>query len=89
MVKQALTQEPNDLTGAVARDPNAITERPFGVRCRAGVKREIEYEKKNRKQRAGAIAVRIDIRCNFSSFLNTFVRKLVFVFHTFIKTYRF
>lgn len=88
MVKQALTQEPNDLTGAVARDPNAITERPFGVRCRAGVKREIEYEK-NRKQRAGAIAVRIDIRCNFSSFLNTFVRKLVFVFHTFIKTYRF
>lgn len=45
MVKQALTQEPNDLTGAVARDPNAITERPFGVRCRAGVKREIEYEK--------------------------------------------
>lgn len=77
MVKQALTQEPNDLTGAVARDPNAITERPFGVRCRAGVKREIEYEK-NRKQ-----------RCNFSSFLNTFVRKLVFVFHTFIKTYRF
>lgn len=77
MVKQALTQEPNDLTGAVARDPNAITKRPFGVRCRAGVKREIEYEK-NRKQ-----------RCNFSSFLNTFVRKLVFVFHTFIKTYRF
>lgn len=77
MVKQALTQEPNDLTGAVARDPNAITERPFGVRCRAGVKREIEYEK-NRKQ-----------RCNYSSFLNTFVRKLVFVFHTFIKTYRF
>lgn len=77
MVKQALTQEPNDLTGAVARDPNAITEWPFGVRCRAGVKREIEYEK-NRKQ-----------RCNFSSFLNTFVRKLVFVFHTFIKTYRF
>lgn len=77
MVKQALTQEPNDLTGAVARDPNAITERPVGVRCRAGVKREIEYEK-NRKQ-----------RCNFSSFLNTFVRKLVFVFHTFIKTYRF
>lgn len=77
MVKQALTQEPNDLTGAVARDPNAITERPFGVRCRAGVKREIEYEK-NRKQ-----------RCNLSSFLNTFVRKLVFVFHTFIKTYRF
>lgn len=77
MVKQALTQEPNDLTGAVARDPNAITERPFGVKCRAGVKREIEYEK-NRKQ-----------RCNFSSFLNTFVRKLVFVFHTFIKTYRF
>lgn len=77
MVKQALTQEPNDLTGAVARDPNAITERPFGVRCRGGVKREIEYEK-NRKQ-----------RCNFSSFLNTFVRKLVFVFHTFIKTYRF
>lgn len=77
MVKQALTQEPNDLTGAVARDPNAITERSFGVRCRAGVKREIEYEK-NRKQ-----------RCNFSSFLNTFVRKLVFVFHTFIKTYRF
>lgn len=41
MVKQALTQEPNDLTGAVARDPNAITERHFGVRCRAGVKREI------------------------------------------------
>lgn len=46
MVKQALTQEPNDLTGAVARDPNAITERPFGVKCRAGVKREIEYAKK-------------------------------------------
>lgn len=50
MVKQALTQEPNELTGAVARDPNAITERPFGVRCRAGVKREIEYEKKQKAE---------------------------------------
>lgn len=50
MVKQALTQEPNDLTGAVARDPNAITKRHFGVRCRAGVKREIEYEKKQKAE---------------------------------------
>lgn len=49
-MKQALTQGPNDLTGAVARDPNAITERPFGVRCRAGVKREIEHEKKQKAE---------------------------------------
>lgn len=53
MVIYALTQDPNTLTGAVARYPNALTERPFGVRCWAGVMGEIEYERTERqKQRA-------------------------------------
>lgn len=51
MVHQALTQEPNALTGASAGDPNALTERHFGIKCPAGVKREIEYEKTESQER--------------------------------------
>lgn len=51
MVHQALTQEPNALTGAPAGDPNALKERPFGIKCPAGVKREIEYEKTESQER--------------------------------------
>lgn len=51
MVHQALTQEPNALTGAVARDHNALTERPISMKCPTCVKGELEYEKTESKER--------------------------------------
>lgn len=73
MVIYALTQDPNTLTGAVARYLNALTERPFGVRCWAGVMGEREQRDRSREpwggeQRTIAKAERIDIVCSFSSF---------------------
>lgn len=92
MVIYALTQDPNTLTGAVARYLNALTERPFGVRCWAGVMGEIRENRETEAESHGAES-RERLRKQSELILyavlvlsfNTFVTKLVFVFDAFIK----